>query len=104
MTVDEIKKIVELLGTLDYDRPEDQKTFSNEAYEPVKEAIKDNDMTVIMHLETCDKATRKRLSTAVGRGLLERRVVNEGVIREGYERAVNLCRDICNENGWKREF
>jgi hypothetical protein len=100
MTLQEIKRIAELAMSYNRHRQEDQIAYSDNCHIPVSEAIAANDITVIAFLETCDKDVRKRLSPAIEDGVLESRAVNEGVVREGYERAVNLYKSVYGENGY----
>ena len=109
MTVQEIKNIVELAVMYHEDDrycldiSEDMLDYTARVYEPIKKAISSNDKTAIKYLEACESKVQSYVSTGIEDGLKEVTAVNEGVIREGYERAVNLYRKIHKENDFMGE-
>jgi hypothetical protein len=104
MTLQEIKEIVRLAVMYyedDYyclDISEDVLAFDEQVNKPIQRAIEENDTTVLEYIESCTSEHQSYLSVGIRRGL-EEAAINEGVIREGYERAVNLYRKIHKENG-----
>jgi len=104
MTLNEIKHIAEIACIYNLDYEDECSEHIRKVLVPVREAIAANDQTVIAFIETCDKEVQGRLIPAIGQGLSKIGVINEGVIREGYERVVNLYRAMYDERGWKCEF
>jgi hypothetical protein len=100
MTLQEIKHIIAIKDNYHEDISEHVLEFEEKVYNPVKEAIANNNTIVIEYLESCTQEERYGLCTAIERGLQESQAVNEGIIREGYDRAVNLYRVICEENNY----
>ena len=103
MTKQEIKNIVEL-AVMYYeddryclDLSEDVLELDERVNKPIQKAIASNDLTVIEYLENCTPQEQSYASVGIQQGLEQITAVNEGVIREGYERAVNLYRKIAKK-------
>jgi hypothetical protein len=77
--------------------------LTGKVHHPVSVAIMENHSHIIAYLENCSTEDRREVYTAIRDGLKRVKAINEGVVREGYERTVKLYRTICEENGWEAE-
>lgn len=91
MTLKEIKHIVEIAGTYDLDFPDDMDEFLETAYNPVREAVANNDKTVIDYIGNCNEKGQFILYTAVV----------DGAADGQHPDAIKLYEKIRKENGFK---
>ena len=105
MTLQKIEHFAKIAPTYDLDLPRHNDGFGKNVFYPVADAILRGNLIVIKYNESCDKKMRKALFSAVAHGALcLTDDINEGIIREGYERIITLHRSICEEIGIETDF
>ena len=92
MTLEEIKKIVELAVSLDdLDDPRQMDNFSDNVYGPIKAAVADNDKVVIDYISNCTPDEMRYVYTAVA----------DGAKKGRHSEAIQLYVKICTLRGYK---
>ena len=100
MTLDEIKKIVELAVSLDdLDDPRQMDDFLENVYNPVKFAVTENDTVVIEYIDGCSPNEMWRVYTAVADG------AKLGQHKEAVQLYLKICKLCdCKVKDWAKEF
>ena len=100
MTVDKIKKVIEyainVYNAEDF-FPLEYSEYHEKIYNPIKEAIRNNDVDVVEYLMKCSAEDRRYILSAIINEVEEDGIIKENTVRLGFNNVAKLYQKVCEE-------